>query len=158
GNTALRDKLLELNKLTGNDPMEGEIKTLAEDAAGTKKLLPVALKMLKDKDKPLNYNAAFVLARAAQELKEYEACETLYKYCNEEAVKLESGQKMAQSFGGLIDLYYEQKKFEKTIKLCKEFLDIQGNETVNRLKPAVMERMIESLARQKKFDEALKLV
>jgi tetratricopeptide (TPR) repeat protein len=158
GNDAQRDRLLELNKLTGNDPMEGEIKVLTDDPAGTKKLLPVALKMLKEKDKPLNYNAAFVLARAAQELKEYDACETLYKYCNDEALKLESGQKMAQSFGGLIDLYYEQKNFDKTIKLCKDFLDIQGNETVNRLKPAVMERMIESLARQKKFDEALKLV
>jgi tetratricopeptide (TPR) repeat protein len=155
---AARDKVLELNKLTGNDPIEGEIKVLTADAAGTKKLLATAERLAKDKERPMNYNAAYILARAAQELKENDTCELLYRYCSDEAIKLQSGQKMAQSFGGLIDLYYESKKFDKTVKLCKEFLDIQGNDTVNRLKPAVMERMIESLSRQKKFDEALKLV
>jgi tetratricopeptide (TPR) repeat protein len=154
---ALKTKALELNKLTGNDAIEGQIKVLVKDK-GTSQLLAVVVKMTKDKNRPLNYNAAFVMARSAQELKESDACEKLYRYCSEEALKLQSGQKMAQSFGGLIDLYYEHKQFDKTVKLCKEFLDIQGNETVNRLKPAVMERMIQSLARQQKYDEALKLV
>lgn len=155
---ALRNKALELNKLTGKDPIEGQLKILSDDAPGTKKLIVVAVKMVQDKNKPLNYNAAYVLGRVSQDLKDNDSCEVFYRYCSEEALKLQSGEKMAQSFGGLIDLYYETKKFEKVVKLCKEFLDIQGNDTVNRLKPAVMERMIQSLARQKKYDEALKLV
>ena len=155
---ALRAKVLELNKLTGNGPLEGSIKALSDDADGTKKLIVVAVKLAKDKNKPLNYNAAYVLGRVAQDVKDPESCEVFYRYCAEEALKLESGDKLAQSLGGLIDLYYEQKKFEKAVAVCKEFLEIEGHETVEMLKPAVMERMIQSLARQKKFDKALKLV
>jgi len=155
---ALRDKILALNNFTGSDPMDGEVKLLTKDAAGTKKLLPLAVKMVQEKDSPVNYNAAYILARAAQELKDYDAAEKLYKFCSDQAVKLESGNKMVQSFGGLIDLYYDNKKYDKAVKLCKEFMDIGGNETVARLKPAVLERMIQSLARQGKYDDALKRV
>lgn len=155
---ALRDKILALNNFTGNDPIDGQVKVMVKDAAGTKKLFPVAVQLTKDKEPALNYNAAFILARSAQELKEFDHCETLYKFCADEATKLHSGAKMVQSFGGLIDLYYDHKKYDKAVKLCKEFMDIGGNETVARLKPAVLERMIQSLARQGKFDEALKQV
>jgi tetratricopeptide (TPR) repeat protein len=155
---ALRDKILALNNFTGSDPMDGEIKLLTKDAAGTKKLLPLAVKMVQEKDAPLNYNAAYILGRAAQELKDFDAAEKLYKFCSDQAVKLESGNKMVQSFGGLIDLYYDNKKYDKAVKLCKEFMDIGGNETVARLKPAVLERMIQALARQGKYDDALKRV
>ena len=155
--TARREKLLALNNLTGSDAMQGKLKAMMADSDGTKKLLVVAVKMAKEKDQPFNYNAAFVLGRAAQDLKNVDACEVLYKICTEEATKLRSGQKLAESFGGLIDLYYENKKFDKTVKLCREFLEMKGDETVNRLKPAVMERMIQSMTRQGKIDEALKL-
>ena len=67
GDAALKTKILELNKLTGNGPLEGAIKALSTDADGTKKLIPLGVKMAKDKSKPFNYNAAFVLARAAQD-------------------------------------------------------------------------------------------
>lgn len=156
-NAPRREKLLGLNNLTGTEPMQGQLKALLADAEGTKKLLPLATQMAKEKEQPFNYNAAFVLARAAQELKEADACEVLYKVCTEEATKLHSGQKLAESFGGLIDLFYENKKFDKTIKLCREFLEIKGDDTINRLKPAVMERMIQSMTQQGKIEEALKL-
>jgi tetratricopeptide (TPR) repeat protein len=156
----LQAKLAKLNKMTGNDPIEGQVKALIDDGPGTKKLLVLVVKLVKkgNKDQAVSYNAGYALARAAQELKEAEACEVLFKMCTEEATKLQSGQKLAQSFGGLIDFYYDNKQFDKTIKLCKDFLDIKGNQTVDGLKPAVLERMIEALARQDKFDEALKLV
>jgi tetratricopeptide (TPR) repeat protein len=158
GDAALRDKILALNNFTGNDPMDGEVKLLVKDAASTKKLLPLAVKMLEGKEPPINYNAAFILGRAAQDLKDFDAAEKLFKFCSDQAVKLESGNKMVQSFGGLIDLYYDNKKYDKAVKLCKEFMDIGGNETVARLKPAVLERMIQALARQGKYDDALKRV
>jgi len=155
---AQRARIQELNQLTGADTLDGAIKQLTEDAAGTKKLLALAVPMTKDKKKPLSYNAAYVLARAAQDLKEIDASEALYRYGADEALRLRSGQKMAQTFGGLIDLYYENRKFDKTEQLCKEFLEIEGNETVEQLKLPVMERMIQALARQKKFEQALKTV
>lgn len=155
---ALRDKILALNQFTGNDPIDGQVKVMVKDAAGTKKLFPVAVKLVKEKDSPVNYNAAYILGRSAHDLKDFDTCETLYRYCADEATKLHSGQKMVQSFGGLIDLYYDHKKYDKAVKLCKEFMDIGGNETVARLKPAVLERMIQSLARQGKYDDALKRV
>ncbi|MBY0522940.1 MAG: tetratricopeptide repeat protein [Gemmataceae bacterium] len=154
---ALREKVLGLNNLTGNDPVEAQLKLLLADQPGTKKLLGVAVKVAKEKDQPLNYNAAYILARAAQEVKDIDSCEVLYRICADQATKLHSGQKLAQSFGGLIDLFYETKKFDKAVKLCKEFLELKGNETVDRLKPAVMERMIQSMTKQGKVDEALKL-
>lgn len=153
-----REKLLALNNLTGSDAMAGQLKAMLADSDGTKKLLEAALQMTKAKEQPFNYNAAYVLGRAAQELKHVDTCEVFYKICTEEATKLRSGQKLAESFGGLIDLYFENKKFDKTEKLCREFLELKGDDTVNRLKPAVMERMIQSMTKQNKIEEALKLV
>jgi tetratricopeptide (TPR) repeat protein len=155
---ALRDKILALNNFTGNDPMDGEVKLLTKDAAGTKKLLPLAVKLVQEKDSPVNYNAAYILARAAEKLKDLDAAEKLYRYCADQATKLESGNKMIQAFGGLMDLFYDNKKYDKAIKVCKEFMDIGGNDTVARLKPFVLERMIQSLAKQGKHDDALKRV
>src|SRR5437762_2631282 len=62
---ALRQKALALNDVTGDDPTEGEIKALVNDATNTKKLLATALVMTKEKEQPFNYTGAFILARAA---------------------------------------------------------------------------------------------
>jgi tetratricopeptide (TPR) repeat protein len=155
---ALRDKILALNNFTGSDPMDGQVRVLVKDAAGTKKLLPLAVKLVQEKDPPVNYNAAIILARAAQELKDSEAAEKLYRFCTDQATKLESGKKMVEAFGGLIDLYYVSEKYDKAVKVCKEFMDIGGNDTVARLKPFVLKRMIQALAKQGKHDDALKRV
>lgn len=153
---ALRREVLALNNLTGTDPINAKIEALVKDKDRTQKLLEVAGKMVKEKDQPFNYNALYILARTAQEFNDLAGSEAFYRLAVDHALKLQSGQKMAQSFGGLIDLYYAHKKYDETVKICREFLEIQGNDAVNRLKPAVMERMIQSLARQKKFDQALK--
>ena len=59
----------------------------------------------------------------------------------------------------MIDVYYEQKKFEDAEKLCKEFLEIDsGDPTVLRYKILMLRRMIQALAKQEKFDEANQLV
>jgi tetratricopeptide (TPR) repeat protein len=154
----LRDKALGLNNLTGSDTIEGEIKILTKDADGAKKLLAVGVKMVKEKDQPLNYNAAYILGRVAEHVKDVDSSEICYRFCTEEATKLQSGQKLADSFGRLIDLYYVNKKYDKSVKLCQEFLELKGNDSVKQLKPAVMERMIQALARDGKTDEALKRV
>jgi len=156
---AAKEKLLALNHLTGTDTINGRVRTMVAEPADTKKLLPVAVKLAKEKEPVFNYNAAYILARTAADLKDVDSAEPLYRVCTVHAVKLQSGQKLAESFGGLIDLFYEHKQFEKTEKLCQEFLELNSpNDTVERLKEAVYERMIQAIARQGKVERALKLV
>ena len=65
---------------------------------------------------------------------------------------------MVLSLGGLIDLYADTKRYDEAVDACREFLSIKGNDSVNRLKPAVVASMVQSLTAQKKIDEALKLL
>ncbi|HXG13095.1 MAG TPA: tetratricopeptide repeat protein [Gemmataceae bacterium] len=155
---ALRKRALELNYVTGSDAIEGQVATLVQDAAGTRKLLAAAQAMIKEKDQPLNVNALYILGRAAQLLKEYEAGRAFYRAYADQALKLQSGMRLAQAFGGLIDVLYASEKFEEAVKVCREFLEIQGDDNVTRFKPVVLRRMIQALARQGKSEEALKLV
>jgi tetratricopeptide (TPR) repeat protein len=158
----LRRRALALNNVTGEDPIKGEIKALVEDPAGTKKLLATAVAMAKGKDQPFNYNGAYILAQAAHELRDLEAGRTFYRLCVDMAIKLASGTKLNQSYGGLIDLLTRHGQFEETVKVCREFLELPdegGNmREVRRLKSSVLRRMILSLAKQGRAEEANKLV
>jgi tetratricopeptide (TPR) repeat protein len=159
-NDPLREKALKLNETTGTAPLEGELRQLVKDEAGTKKLVEVAVKMAKEKPQPFNYTAAFILARAAHAVKEYESAKVFYKIASTDALKLQSANKIIQVYDGLIDLFYENKKFDDAIKACREFLEIDSSDRtspINRIKPFVMERMIQALAKQGKTDEALKM-
>lgn len=155
---SLQKRALELNDVTGEDPIKGQIKVLVEDADRSKKLLSTALAMSKTKKQTFNYNAAYILARVAQELKDLDTAQAFYRMCADQAVKLHSGQKLAQSYGGLIDLLYEHKNFEESEKICKEFLDLEDEDPrVQELKSAVLRRMIQAIAKQGKAEQALKL-
>jgi len=155
---ALRKRAAALNDVTGTDSIDAQILQLLKDKEKSKQLLEVAGRMARGKEQPFNYNGAYILGRTAHELRDLDGAELFYGICVKEATRLQSGQKLAASFGGLIDLFYESKKYEKTVKLCRDFLELKGDETVNRLKPAVIERMIQSMTRQGKIDDALKLV
>lgn len=155
----LRDKILELNKITGNNAMEGRLRELARDADGTKKLLAAAAKIIKEKDQPLNYNALFILARAAHILKQNEQAEALYKAATEKAIDLQSASRIIQVYDGVIDLFYDSKQYDDAIKKCREFLEMKnerGSE-LNRVKPFVMEKMIQAMAKKGMVDDAMKL-
>src|SRR5262245_16729103 len=82
----LLQKALSLNDITGDDPIDAKIKELASDSAGTKKLLATAVKMSKEKDQPFNFTAAFILARAADQLKDLESGQVLYRLAASEAL------------------------------------------------------------------------
>jgi tetratricopeptide (TPR) repeat protein len=155
----LKAQALALNDVTGDEPIQGQIKALLENPENTKKLLTVALGMAREKEQPFNYNALYILARAAHKLKEYDQAVTFYKKARDKAEELKSGTKLGQTFGGLIDLYYEQKKFDDAEKLCREFIEIDSNDQiVDRYKVVMLRRMIQALAKQEKFDEANRLV
>jgi tetratricopeptide (TPR) repeat protein len=157
----LRNKALKLNDVTGEDPIKGEITALVKDSGTTKKLLDVAERMVKDakeKDQPFNYNASYILAQAAQKLEQTAQAETFYRLAAKQALELKSGSRLTQSYNGLIDTLFLEKKYEDAEKICKEFLGLQGDETVDRLKVYVLRRLIQAFARQNKFDDANKIL
>ncbi|MGE3805508.1 MAG: tetratricopeptide repeat protein, partial [Gemmataceae bacterium] len=154
----LEKRALNLNNVTGEDPIKGHIVALVEDPDGTKKLLAVAVKLAEKNKTAFNYNGAYILARSAQELKDIEACKVFYKICADWGVKLRSTQRLTQSFGSLIDLLYENKQYADAEKICQEFLEVKdADPKVVALKSAVQRRMIQAIAKQGKAEQALKL-
>src|SRR5262245_50868840 len=67
---SLRKKALELNRLTGQEPIKAKIDQMVDDPAGSKKLLAEAAAIGTGKDQPFNINATYILAQVAQRLKE----------------------------------------------------------------------------------------
>jgi tetratricopeptide (TPR) repeat protein len=156
---ALRKKALELNDLTGTDPMRGKLIELTNDPEGTKKLLGVALKMTKEKPQPFNRNATFLLARAAENLKEVDTSAAFYRLNANQAVKLVSEHALAQAYLGLIQMYQANRKFAESEKACLELLRIEGEEdgSLEEIKPTVMQQLVMAIARQGNTDRALKI-
>ena len=157
----LREQALKLNQVTGTNAMTNRLRELLKDEAGTKKLLAAAVKMVKDeKPPPLNYNACYVLAKAAQALKDSDTALVFYRHCAAEASKLGSASKVVDVFDGMIDAYIAAKKFDEAIQASQEFLDIKVEDLenpINQYKPLILEKMVRALARKGKVDEALKL-
>ncbi len=157
----LREKALRLNQTTGTTAMAARLTELIKDEAGTKKLLATAMKMVKDeKPNPLNYNACYILAKAAQLQKDSDAALAFYRACAQDATKLGSAQKIVDVFNGMIDLYSSTKKFDQAISACQEFLEIQVEDLenpINQEKPFIMEKLIVATARKGKVDDALKM-
>jgi tetratricopeptide (TPR) repeat protein len=156
----LRQEALKLNDVTGDDPIKGKIEALtkADNVAHTKKLLAVAVPMAKEKEQPFNYNACYILAVAAHDVKEYDAAQTFYRLAAQQALAIKSGRKISESYYGLVTLLNETKKFEEAEKLCREFIEMEGDDTLDRTKIVMIRRLVVSLAKQGKFDEANKLV
>jgi len=156
---ALRDKAIKLNQTTGETAIRTRIIELLKDEPGTKKLLAEAAKMVKEEKSPLNYNACYVLAKAAQGLKDTETALALYKVCAKEATKVGSATKIVDVFEGMIDAYSGAKKYDEAIQACREFLDIPVEDVdspINQMKPFILEKLIIATARKGKVDEALK--
>src|SRR5262245_37492051 len=76
-NAELRDKAVSFNRITGDEATINKLRELRKDREGLKKLLAEAKSLAKEKEKeaPLNYTANFILARAAQSIKDYESGE-----------------------------------------------------------------------------------
>jgi tetratricopeptide (TPR) repeat protein len=159
---ALRRKALALNDVTGDNPILGEITALTtKNVAQTRKLLRVAISLAKQKDQPFNYNGAYILARTALQLRELDASKVFYRICAEQANKLQSVQKLRESYGGLwliIESLYKDKKYDECAKLSQEFLETLDRQGVApKLKTTILHDMIRAKAKQGKMDEANRL-
>jgi tetratricopeptide (TPR) repeat protein len=165
---ALRKRALALNQVTGAGAVKGEIRALTEDPAGTRKLLAVATRMAKEKPQPFAFNATIILASAAEKLKDTEAGETFYRLHAEQALKLLSAEGLThaycgldkEEYGGLILMLLKNKKYAECEKACREFLglEVEGDETAERLKPRVLRELITALAKKGDTKEALNIL
>jgi Tfp pilus assembly protein PilF len=158
----LRERALALNDVTGDDPIKGEIRALAEKPADTKKLLATAVKMSKEKEQPFNFNGAFILANAAFRLGDLEASQVLYNVCADQAAKLQSLRKLIQAYGGItavLEQLYIEKKYDKSTQLSQQFLEMLERQGVKReFKERVLRHMIQSMFKQGKIDDATRMV
>jgi len=156
----LREELLKLNSVTGEDAQRTKLVALAKDKEKAKKLVVEAGKMLKEakgKENPFNYNGALMVARLAHFNKQYDVAEPFYEYLVDSATKLKSGSKIVTAYEGLIDMYWDNKKYALAAEACEKFVDLLGPDEVEQAKPFILERLAQAKAKQEKFDEAMRL-
>jgi tetratricopeptide (TPR) repeat protein len=154
----LREKALSLNDVTGEKPIRGEIQALADDPAGTKKLLAVAVLMAKEKEQPFTYNGAYILGNAALVVKNVDAAKLFFDVCAEEASTSQSARKLLKAFEGMravIAELYHDKKYAESDKLAQEFLEKLDKRRISEEYKAQVERQLcMSLAKEGRLDQA----
>jgi pentatricopeptide repeat protein len=163
-NNELREKAISLNRITGDEATITKLRELRKDKEALKKLIAEALALSKEKEKetPLNYTANFILARAAQSIKDYDDSEYFYKQCYERAFKLHSLQKKAQVLDGLSLLFEQAKKFDDAYFTCQKYVELKSetdapDNEIENSKAFIIERMIRIHCRKKEFDKALEM-
>src|SRR5947207_1968638 len=181
--TTLPPKIQALSVVTGDAALKAQAEQLLAQPEATKKLIAEALTLVKKKQ-TLPYTAAFLLAYAATEFKDVPAGEAFYRVCMADASKLHSRSKILASYGGLIDLYFNNKKYAESARVCQELIDlklddgkprfylaefddpvkgkifeeVENYDPLRSLRPGVHRLRIQAIAKQGKYDQALKLV
>ncbi|HZY87238.1 MAG TPA: tetratricopeptide repeat protein [Gemmataceae bacterium] len=155
---ALRKKALGLNEITGKQALQGQVLAMLEDPTETRKLLKVAAGMAKEKPQPFNLNATIVLAALAEDLKDVDTSAAFYKLHAEQGLKLLSGRALSTAYAGLIQLYFENKKYDEAEKACREFLGIKGDESIERLKPTIIRSLVLTLVKKGDAKEANRIL
>jgi tetratricopeptide (TPR) repeat protein len=157
---ALKEELLKFNRVASDEAQRARLLAFVKDKDRATKGIALAVKMQKEakgKDKPFNFSGALTLGKAAHFLKQYDAAEYFYEYCAEAATRIESGDKMLQAYEGLIDLYWEAKRYQDVVDVCERFVELRGPKELENAKPFVLERLVQAKARQGNTDEALRI-
>jgi tetratricopeptide (TPR) repeat protein len=155
---ALKAELLKLNSLKGEEAELKALRALIKDREKAKKAVALGTKLqkgAKDGDKPFNFAGAYVLGRAAHAVKDYDAAEYLLEYCAETATKAERGEQMIRAYDGLVDLYFDQKKYQDAVDVCERVAELKGPAEIENVQPFFLERLVQAKARQGKTDEAM---
>jgi Flp pilus assembly protein TadD len=177
GDAELRRRALNLNEITGKEPLLAEKTAILKNKSLAKKLVAEAVGMTKDKPQTFAYNATNLLGSIAFNVKNYRAAETFYRLHLEQAKQLRSVQGLIDAYGGLIDSSNRRHQYAQAEKLCAE---ASGNERillayqnlkVDKTKDADAERkeinsflsrvvraQIMAAARQGDADRAVKLI
>jgi tetratricopeptide (TPR) repeat protein len=154
----MRQRVLALNEITGDGPLRGRILALLEKPAEAKKLLAAGVRLAKEKPQPLKPNAALALATIATQLREYESAEVFYRVYADHSLQLLSGSGLSVAYNGLTAVLYNAKKYAEAEKVCREFLEIDGDEPITKLKPRIFERMVLAMALRGETDKALEVL
>jgi tetratricopeptide (TPR) repeat protein len=179
GEEALKKELAKINVLTGKGPMQGALNALVSDKDHAKKLLDFGLTAAKSKQ--LSYNGAYVLGLTAAKMKDMKTAETYLRVCMDQGAKLQSLDRLAQSYGLLIEKYFLYKQYKDAARICKELLELNTDDGKERevigltdrnqlgdpndrfdpargLRHGVFEYYVQAIAKLGKYDQALKLV
>lgn len=158
---AIQKRLAALNLVTGNDAISGSILELIKDEPGTKKLLEAAKEKVKKAERRSEVftpNATLILARASQAVKDHEGSELFYRINIDQSRKLESSQRLALAYSGLITALIEAKSFEKADRVYKEFQEAEFGDDIEPFKDSLRRRMVLQLARLGQLERANELV
>jgi tetratricopeptide (TPR) repeat protein len=155
---ALNKQALALNDITGESAVEGEIRKLSKDPAKAKKLIAAATALANGKTQPFSYNAAHVLARVSQNVKDLESAQVFYRVCVDEANKLGSTQKAVTSYNALLGILFQQHKADEAGKVIHEILDLPDDDgRLRGLKMEMLQLVATNLAATGKTKEGLKI-
>jgi tetratricopeptide (TPR) repeat protein len=159
GDADLRKKALKLNEITGTGPLQGQLQTMFDDEAGTKKLLAAAARMVKGKVQPFNRNATLLLALAGDNFKQTEISAKFYRLHIKQEQALEDETGVAQGYVGLIQMYFDNKKYAESEKACREFLALKGSEDggIEQMRALVQRRQVLAVGRAGSVVRAVKL-
>ena len=183
GESGLQKELDELNQITGDDVSLAVRKKLIEDPEHTAALLKFGLSAANKNQ--LSYNAALALGYAAAKAKDMKTAEVYLRVCLGKAAKLQSLDMLRESGETLAEFYYEYKQYADCARICKELSELktdgatdrvviqtikdrngridfgepqEGFKLSERLKGDVYDIRIKALAKQGKFDQALKFL
>jgi tetratricopeptide (TPR) repeat protein len=157
---ALRAELLRLNAATTEEGQAARLRALLKDRAKAKQAVAEAARMMneaKDGDKPFNFNAAGILARAAHLVRDYAAAEPFYEHQIALATALDSGPKLVAAYEGVVALYFDARRYGDVIDTCQKALEATGPKELAENAGFFLEQLIRAKAKQGKFDEALKM-
>jgi tetratricopeptide (TPR) repeat protein len=181
GDDAIRKRVLAFNDITGSTSVSDNLQDLIDHPELAKKVLSEAKRMLAAKKQPFRYNAALLLAHLAEEQKDLAAAEQFFRICTSQAFELRSTTKLAQAYGNLIEMLFNNKKYAESVKVCKEVLELKVKETKPRqilipdeteddfyvldrydltrfLRQVVLRLLVKSIAKQGDFVQAMKVV
>jgi tetratricopeptide (TPR) repeat protein len=156
----LRAELLKLNGASTEEIQTAKLRALIKDRSKAKQAVTEAAKMMKEAkegEKPFNYNSTVILARAAHILRLFDIAERFYEYQVELATKLNSGPKMASSYEGLLELYWDAKRYGDVVDTCEKVVESKGPKELEAFQPFALEMLIKAKAKQGKIEEALSL-
>jgi tetratricopeptide (TPR) repeat protein len=137
-----------------------KLKALFKDKPGTTKLVQAAYKMqkaAKEDEKPFRYFSTLVLAKAAHNLKEFDAAEAFYKACSDIAIDdLQSSEHITRAVDGHMNFLMGRKKYDQLEELCERVLAINGDDSLRNYSfVVVMGQLLLAQSRNGKTDAAL---
>ncbi len=157
----LKEKALKINKETKTvEEADARLKELIKDKAGTAKLVKMAMKLQKaskESEKPFRFYASLVLAKAAQNVKDYDAADLFYNFCTETALDdLQSSELIIRAVENHVEYLTVRKKHEEVIALCQKVLNYKGEDSLEQFKYAYLfEQSLIATARKGDVKEAL---